>query len=167
MAEGPAPTAAGRAGTPVVSARPRPPAVVLAVLAALVLLAAGCGGGDGDAEAEAEGPVGYQRTPAPEVADLDFVDFADDRAGRPFSAVAPEDGFLLFYFGYLSCPDVCPLTLGELATTRAALPGDLAERTTVAMVTFDPERDEVGRWPTTWRTSSPPGSSTPCGPPTP
>jgi protein SCO1/2 len=123
-----------RAGTRVVSAL---------VAVACVLGAVACGddgeGGTADAASDA---VGYDRTPEPEVADLEFVDFAEDPAGVPYRAVAPDGGFLLFYFGYLSCPDVCPLTLGEVARARESLPADLADRTSAAMVTFDPERDE-------------------------
>lgn len=110
---------------------------------ACIIGAAGCGDDAADgAPTAAEEATGYRRTPEPEVGDLEFVDFAEDPDGVPYRAVAPEGGFLLFYFGYLSCPDVCPLTLGEVSRARDALPDDLAARTPAAMVTFDPDRDE-------------------------
>ncbi len=126
-----------RAGTLGVPAR-----AVLVVLAALALLAAACGDDGTSTTTEAGGPAGFTRDPAPEVGDLEFVDFAGDPAGAPFALAAPtEGGYLLHYFGYLSCPDVCPLTLSELSQARDLLPADLAARTSVSMVTFDPQRD--------------------------
>ncbi|MBB6099616.1 protein SCO1/2 [Deinobacterium chartae] len=49
----------------------------------------------------------------------------------------------LVFFGYANCPDVCPLTLGNLARTYEDLgsPRDLQ----VAMITVDPENDTPGR----------------------
>ncbi|NHZ71110.1 MAG: redoxin domain-containing protein [Proteobacteria bacterium] len=59
--------------------------------------------------------------------------------GEPFSFVARDEGALVVYFGFTSCPDVCPTTLADL---RTALEGvDSAENVDVAMVTVDPERD--------------------------
>jgi protein SCO1/2 len=45
------------------------------------------------------------------------------------------------YFGYLSCPDVCPTTLAELSNALNAIPEDDAERISVGMVSVDPDRD--------------------------
>ena len=47
---------------------------------------------------------------------------------------------LLVYFGYLSCPDICPLTMGDTAAGLAAL-GDDAAKVQVAFATIDLERD--------------------------
>ncbi|MBN2387932.1 MAG: SCO family protein [Anaerolineales bacterium] len=51
---------------------------------------------------------------------------------------------VLLFFGYTSCPDVCPTTLAELRQVRADLGGD-AERVQVVFVTVDPERDTPER----------------------
>ena len=48
--------------------------------------------------------------------------------------------YLLVYFGYASCPDVCPVTLGTLADALDRL-GDRAERVQPLFVTVDPDRD--------------------------
>ena len=48
--------------------------------------------------------------------------------------------WLLIFFGYTHCPDVCPTTLSNLADTLAAL-GKAADRVKVLFVTLDPERD--------------------------
>lgn len=116
--------------------------MVSALLAVLALSAGACGGGDDAGTAAEDGPVGYSRTPEPELGDVAFVDYASDPAGAPFRAVGADGGYLLFYFGYLSCPDVCPLTLGELREATGLLPAELTDRVSVAMVTIDPARDE-------------------------
>src|SRR5690606_40197961 len=48
---------------------------------------------------------------------------------------------LLVYFGYTSCPDVCPTTMADVSAALVDLPPDKAGRVRVAMVTVDPERD--------------------------
>lgn len=55
--------------------------------------------------------------------------------------VAPADELYLVYFGYTSCPDVCPTTMSDLRVALEDLPDGLADRVTVAMATVDPERD--------------------------
>jgi protein SCO1/2 len=54
---------------------------------------------------------------------------------------APAGQLYLVYFGYTSCPDVCPTTLSDIRVALDDLPPDLAHRVTVAMATVDPERD--------------------------
>ena len=51
---------------------------------------------------------------------------------------------VLLYFGYTSCPDVCPTTLAEFAQVKKEL-GPAAQRLRVALVTVDPERDTPKR----------------------
>jgi protein SCO1/2 len=51
---------------------------------------------------------------------------------------------ILLFFGYTSCPDVCPTTLAELRQVRADL-GDDAGRVQVVYVTVDPDRDTPDR----------------------
>ncbi len=51
---------------------------------------------------------------------------------------------ILLYFGYTSCPDVCPTTLAEFRLVYAGLGVD-AERLQVIFVTVDPERDTPER----------------------
>lgn len=50
----------------------------------------------------------------------------------------------LLFFGYTTCPDVCPTTLAILRQVRAGL-GDAADRLQVLYVTVDPERDTPDR----------------------
>lgn len=46
----------------------------------------------------------------------------------------------LLYFGYTHCPDVCPLTLADLARALRAL-GPQAKQVRVLFVSVDPKRD--------------------------
>lgn len=84
---------------------------------------------------------GIVRDPAPNVQGLYFDDVWErDEAVR--TDLVPDAGEVtVAYFGYLSCPDMCPLTMGDLRRARQLLGEDLAARTTVAFVTLDPARD--------------------------
>jgi protein SCO1/2 len=48
------------------------------------------------------------------------------------------------FFGYTSCPDVCPTTMAELNQALGEL-GERADRVQVLFVTVDPERDTPER----------------------
>ena len=130
------------------------PPVLLA--AAMALLTAACTT-DSTTEAEAssvsaangqqaygvvEGRIGYRRLPTPDVSATELVDFATSTQGMPFVPVADTGEILLVYFGYPSCPDVCPTTVADFGRALDKLPGDLAQRVSFAMISVDPERDQ-------------------------
>lgn len=102
----------------------------LVVLVASALLLGAC-------SEEAYVPAGIIRTPAPDVSDVLLPDVTN---GRDVPAVAPEDGLLILYFGYTSCPDVCPTSMAVVRRAIRDL-GDDGERIAVAVVTVDPDRD--------------------------
>ena len=52
--------------------------------------------------------------------------------------------YVLLFFGYTYCPDVCPLTLAELARVHEQL-GARADRVQVLFVSVDPRRDSLER----------------------
>lgn len=85
-------------------------------------------------------PAGIVRDPAPVVGDASLPDVA---AGEAFAFVAPEDEVLVVYFGFTSCPDVCPTTMSDLKRALAQLPEDRRELVEVLMVTVDPDRDDA------------------------
>jgi protein SCO1 len=60
--------------------------------------------------------------------------------GQPVSLSDFEGKVVLLYFGYTTCPDVCPTTLAEIHQALVAL-GKKADGVQVLMVTVDPERD--------------------------
>ena len=63
-----------------------------------------------------------------------------DHTGKRVSSSSFEDRWLLIFFGYTFCPDVCPTTLGEVALLLDGL-GEKADRIQPLFVTIDPERD--------------------------
>lgn len=48
---------------------------------------------------------------------------------------------VLLFFGYTSCPDICPTTLAELKQALEQIGEEDAQRTKVLFITVDPERD--------------------------
>lgn len=75
-------------------------------------------------------------TPAAAAAPLDLT----DQNGEPFSLDQVKGDVALIYFGYTTCPDVCPTTLTDFQAVKEDL-GAEADRVTFVMVTIDPERD--------------------------
>lgn len=67
-----------------------------------------------------------------------FTIATDDSGEFRYSELG--DRFLVIYFGYTHCPDICPTTLAEIDQAMEAL-GDDADQFQVAMLTVDPERD--------------------------
>lgn len=63
-----------------------------------------------------------------------------DEAGRGVTGADFAGSWMLIYFGYTYCPDVCPTELGVAAATIDAL-GPLGERVVPIFVTIDPQRD--------------------------
>ncbi len=60
-----------------------------------------------------------------------------DHNGQPYQLSAQEGKVVLLFFGYTSCPDVCPTTLAEMARTAREL-GEDASGVQVAFVSVDP-----------------------------
>ena len=52
---------------------------------------------------------------------------------------------VLLFFGYTSCPDVCPTTLAELKQALEKLGAENAKQVQVLFVTVDPQRDTPER----------------------
>jgi protein SCO1/2 len=63
-----------------------------------------------------------------------------DHAGRPFSMSQQRGRVVLLYFGYVNCPDECPLTMAHLKLAVGLL-GSNARDVQVLMVSTDPVRD--------------------------
>lgn len=64
-----------------------------------------------------------------------------DTEGRPYDFAAETEGKLtLLYFGYLNCPDICPVHLAQIAETFDQQP-DVAREAEVVFVSVDPHRD--------------------------
>jgi|WetSurMetagenome_2_1015567.scaffolds.fasta_scaffold49123_3 protein SCO1 len=63
-----------------------------------------------------------------------------DQNGKPFSLNGQRGKVVLLYFGYVNCPDECPLTMAHVKLARESL-GDRAQDVQVLMVSTDPARD--------------------------
>jgi protein SCO1 len=121
------------------------------LLGALVIAAALSGCGDSSDAPDAadaadttstttpEGVLrGMTRTQPTDVSSVSLPDASDD--GAPFTFAADDGRLLVVYFGYTSCPDVCPTTLADLRTAFDTL-GEDADLVDLAMVTIDPTVD--------------------------
>ena len=64
-----------------------------------------------------------------------------DSSGQPFSLKDQSGKIVLVYFGYTSCPDVCPTSLADLKETLADLEPEEADSVQVVFITVDPDRD--------------------------
>ena len=72
---------------------------------------------------------------------LPTADFTlTDQNGQPFRLSDQQSDLTLLFFGYASCPDVCPMTLAVWNQIYEAL-GDDADRVRFILVTVDPDRD--------------------------
>jgi cytochrome oxidase Cu insertion factor (SCO1/SenC/PrrC family) len=66
-----------------------------------------------------------------------------DQRGKPVTEQDFAGRFMLIYFGYTYCPDVCPLTLATMAQAIGQLSPEQADRVVPIFITVDPERDTV------------------------
>ncbi|WP_221348830.1 SCO family protein [Streptomyces beigongshangae] len=134
---------------------------VAALFAAAALTLSGCGGGDsGDSDntvAEVSTDAGSDK--AATVLDKPFEKpdlVLTDTRGKEYDLREATRGRpTLVYFGYTNCPDVCPLTMNNIAVAKKQLAQDKqlsqAEKDSlrVVFVTTDPERDTsaaLGKW---------------------
>jgi protein SCO1/2 len=65
-----------------------------------------------------------------------------DHQGRAVTQETYRGNWLLVFFGYTSCPDICPMTLYDITLALKALDDD-ADRIQPIFISVDPERDTV------------------------
>lgn len=125
---------------------PRTQTIALAALVAIVAIAAGILSARWMLQRQAGAQLGVATatvlSPPRPLPPLDLV----DQDNRPFDANRLRGGWTLLFFGFTSCPDVCPVTMAALAETSKLL-ADLPEklRPRVVMISVDPERDTPER----------------------
>jgi len=79
----------------------------------------------------------------PEVREIGDFELLDQQ-GNPFTGAGLQGHWTLVFFGFTSCPDVCPLTMTELAQfSRRLSEQDTVEPPEVLFITVDPQRDGV------------------------
>jgi protein SCO1/2 len=74
--------------------------------------------------------------PYPKAAEIELT----GSNGEMFHLSEQKGKIVLLFFGYTSCPDVCPTTLAELNQVMNKL-GDKTQQVQVVFVSVDPERD--------------------------
>ena len=73
-------------------------------------------------------------------------DFSLTRAnGETFRLSEQKDKVTLLFFGYTSCPDVCPTTMADLKRALDSLSSKNLKQVQVVFVTVDPKRDTPER----------------------
>ncbi|MFE0577856.1 MULTISPECIES: SCO family protein [unclassified Streptomyces] len=127
---------------------------VAALLAAAVLTLTACGGEparDNGGITQISG--GQDAKKAATVLDRPFTKpdlVLTDTTGKPWNLREQTQGKpTLIYFGYTSCPDVCPLTMSNIAVAKKNLAKEDQDNLRVVFVTTDPERDtpeSLGAW---------------------
>ncbi|HSX99135.1 MAG TPA: SCO family protein [Streptomyces sp.] len=127
-----------------------------ALLVAAVLALSACGTGDSSTTSVAEVSDTGPQKPAT-VLDRPFTKpdlVLTDTHGKSYDLRKETEGKpTLIYFGYTNCPDVCPLTMNNLAVAKKEVakkvPKAELANLRLVFVTTDPERDtpaELGKW---------------------
>ncbi|MFE9631628.1 SCO family protein [Streptomyces sp. NPDC006463] len=126
---------------------------VAALLAAAALTLTACGGQPADTNSVTQISGGQNKAKAATVLDRPFTKpelVLTDTTGKPWNLREQTKGKpTLIYFGYTNCPDVCPLTMSNIAVAKKALPQADQDKLQVVFVTTDPERDtpdSLGAW---------------------
>ena len=65
--------------------------------------------------------------------------------GETFRLSEMRGNIVLLFFGYTSCPDVCPTTMAELKSALEKIGAENAKQVRVVFVTVDPGRDSPER----------------------
>ncbi|WP_406147421.1 SCO family protein [Streptomyces sp. NBC_01012] len=128
--------------------------VLAAAFAAVAALTLSACGSDGDSADNAVADVSAETESKPAtVLDQPFTKpdlVLTDTHGKKYDLREKTKGKpTLIYFGYTNCPDVCPLTMSNIALAKRALPKADQEKLQVVFVTTDPERDtpaSLGSW---------------------
>lgn len=122
------------------------------VTAATLTLSA-CGSGDDSSKPVTEVSTEAGSNKAATVLDKPFEKpdlVLTDTHGKKFDLRERTKGKpTLIYFGYTHCPDVCPLTMSNIAVAKKALPKAEQDKLQVVFVTTDPDRDTpavLGKW---------------------
>ncbi|MCB9960178.1 MAG: SCO family protein [Rhodospirillaceae bacterium] len=112
----------------------------LAIAGAFAIMVAGVvtwylNAGPGSATGS-DGPV-----PQPSFANVGGPFTLTDHTGAEVTDADYRGGYVLLYFGYTFCPDVCPTELWKIVQALGQMPEEVAAQVTPVLVTIDPQRD--------------------------
>lgn len=123
-----------------------------ALLVATVLTLSACGTGDDSTTSVAEVSDAGPRKAAT-VLDQPYTKpdlVLTDTQGKSYDLREETKGKpTLIYFGYTNCPDICPLTMNNIAVAKKQLSEAEQDELRIVFVTTDPERDTasaLGKW---------------------
>lgn len=74
-----------------------------------------------------------------------YGDFTVQTSSGALSLSDLRGRVVVLYFGYTSCPDICPTTMAALNAAFRRLPSEVTDAVTVLMISVDPERDDLER----------------------
>ncbi|MGP4007992.1 SCO family protein [Streptomyces sp. 4N124] len=124
-----------------------------ALLAAATLTLSACGSSDGGDSPVAVVSEEAATDKAATILDKPFEKpdlVLTDTNGKSYDFRKETKGHpTLLYFGYTNCPDVCPLTMNNIAVAKKQLPKAEQDQLRVVFVTTDPDRDTakaLGKW---------------------
>lgn len=86
---------------------------------------------------------GCQKAPEQSIVAMPELDISfelTDETGRTVTAEEFRGKLRLVFFGFVSCPDICPITLRNIGLALDAL-GPLADDVSVLFISVDPRRD--------------------------
>jgi protein SCO1/2 len=78
----------------------------------------------------------------PEPRTLSDFRMSDTRGGE-FTPAALRGQWTLIFFGYTSCPDICPTTMLTLNRVTTAVQAAGGKKPSVVLVSVDPDRDDL------------------------
>lgn len=131
-----------------------PAAVLLAMLLAALVLTAACGRTANPPAGEPKGSTEQNGSDGSDFADRDAPtppmvlkppkpapDFSlTDQKGKEFRLSDQRGQMAIIFFGYTTCPDICPATLAKLRTVKQEL-GTAADAIQFIFISVDPARD--------------------------
>jgi len=117
----------------------------LAVFAAsLFLLLAGCdGSSSGTASTVQRPPPQFRLANVTDSAPSLEFSLVDSASNLPVTGDTYHGKYVLVYFGYTHCPDVCPTTLVRMSRALKQLGERLAQNIQILFITLDPARDSA------------------------
>lgn len=66
-----------------------------------------------------------------------------DHHGKNVTYADFQNKYMLIYFGYTFCPDICPMELQIMSDALDRIPENILDEITPIFITVDPERDTV------------------------
>ena len=76
---------------------------------------------------------------------LQLIDFTLDSPEGALSLKDLRGNVVLIFFGFTSCPDVCPISLATISHAFSYLTDDELKRSRTLFISLDPERDTMER----------------------